>query len=150
QVPRFDHAATLLPSGAVLITGGTNGTVFNDEVDIYLDGENFGARGFEFQLIPITMTAERARHSATLLGDGRVLVAGGSNGSGALGSAEIFDPTSKTFSSTPSLGARTAHRGLSVNAGLSAAGGRGVLVVGGRNQAGQALASAQIFLKPNG
>jgi len=42
----------------------------------------------------------RAAHTASLLGDGRVLVAGGAGPSNKiLDSAEIFDPTSDTWSS---------------------------------------------------
>ncbi len=50
---------------------------------------------------PVDGAAERTRHTATLLADGRILVAGGSGPDGlALASAEIFDPDSGTFSPT--------------------------------------------------
>src|SRR5205823_6222457 len=42
------------------------------------------------------MAAARARHTATRLNDGRVLIAGGD----ADGTAEIFEPTAESFSST--------------------------------------------------
>ena len=40
-----------------------------------------------------SMTAKRAAHTATLLGNGKVLIAGGFVGNGGgLSSAEVFDP----------------------------------------------------------
>ena len=48
------------------------------------------------------MTAARTGHTATLLADGRVLLAGGDNPSG-LASAELYDPTSRTWSATGTM-----------------------------------------------
>ena len=42
-------------------------------------------------------------HTATLLPNGKVLVAGGSNGGGSLSSAELYDPASGSWSTTGSL-----------------------------------------------
>src|SRR5205823_244016 len=46
---------------------------------------------------------KRARHSATLLPNGKVLVAGGIDVAETLSSAELYDPSSGTWSSTGSL-----------------------------------------------
>ncbi len=50
-----------------------------------------------------SMVSGRSYHTATVLADGTVLVAGGSSGSGSLASAEIYDPKSGTFSPTGSM-----------------------------------------------
>lgn len=55
----------------------------------------------------LTMTTGRATHTATLLADGRVLIAGGFRQEGRsevpIASAEIYDPVSNTFQATGDL-----------------------------------------------
>src|SRR5438552_6698243 len=46
----------------------------------------------------------RTRHTATLLPDGKVLVAGGNHGHAASSSAELYDPATGTWTATGSLG----------------------------------------------
>src|SRR6266513_4255677 len=89
---RVSHTATLLPNGRVLIAGGTSATGPLSSVEIF-DPANPGAA---FRVLSATMGAARAGHTATLLKDGTVLIAGGD----VAGTAEIFDPTAETFSST--------------------------------------------------
>jgi len=52
-----------------------------------------------------SMAAQRELHTATLLADGRVLVAGGSQfvTTGAIASCEIFDPKTNTWSAAGSM-----------------------------------------------
>ncbi len=79
----------------------------------------------------------RDMHSATLLADGRVLVAGGWTGSQTLASVEIYDPASNDWSQTGALvEARHGHSSTLL------ADGR-VLIVGGYR--GTWLASAEIY-----
>jgi hypothetical protein len=70
---RFDHTATLLPSGMVLVAGGGDSqqfTTFFASAELYDPGTGiFAPTG--------SMTVGTFAHSATLLQDGTVLVAGG-------------------------------------------------------------------------
>src|SRR2546423_10877871 len=50
-----------------------------------------------------SLISARAFHSTTRLSDGRVLVAGGLGDSGALPSAELYDPASGRWNATGSL-----------------------------------------------
>ncbi|MFT5496467.1 MAG: hypothetical protein ACI9TH_001865, partial [Kiritimatiellia bacterium] len=64
------------------------------------------------------MAIARTRHTATLLTNGKVLVTGGSNGSG-LTQAEIYNPESNTWASTGSmLTAREKHSAVRLPSGL--------------------------------
>jgi hypothetical protein len=85
-----------------------------------------------------SMINARWNYTATLLSDGRVLVAGGEAGAGAYSSAELYDPKTGSFSSTGSMA--TARASQTATLLLD---GR-VLVAGGHD--GQvALASAELY-----
>src|SRR5688572_2774018 len=57
---------------------------------------NTGDTGFINEVRP--MATQRAAHTATLLPDGKVLVAGGFAGeANSLSSTEVFDPATRTF-----------------------------------------------------
>src|SRR5262245_3067457 len=94
--PRHGHTATLLLNGKVLITGGqdsTSGTLRLELASAELfdpDTETFTRIG--------DMTMPRRFHSATLLPDGRVLIAGGDGYVRRTPrTAEIYDPSTETF-----------------------------------------------------
>jgi hypothetical protein len=130
--PRQDHTATLLKDGRVLIAGGVGPKSVEDflaSAEIYdpTTGK-FGVTG--------SMHTAREKATATLLADGRVLIAGGDQGvCGACGvfnvlaSAEIYDPATGKFSTTRSMTtARTGHTATALADGrVLIAGGSGEL-----------------------
>lgn len=128
---RESHTATLLASGEVLITGGHRGR--RPSVTIHSSAEIYDPAAGTFTAAG-NMTRVRHKHEATLLMDGRVLIAGGSDerdGRGAYTSAEIYNPVTGTFAATGNMNAaRYKLQGTSVllNDGK-------VLIAGGANRA---------------
>jgi hypothetical protein len=93
---RFGHTATLLPDGKVLITGG------DSDVNSF-GGAQAGAELYDPSTGTFTatgkMTVARSWHTATLLNNGKVLIAGGSRNR-PLNSAELYDPSTGAFTAT--------------------------------------------------
>ncbi len=132
NVARYDHTTTLLPDGKVLAAAGrlmpvTTPNAALNSAEVYDPiSETWSLTG--------SLADARWRHTATLLADGRVLVAGGfgtpyvpgSNSQPVLATAEIYDPATGTWTPTGSMNTR---RGLHVAELLPD--GR-VLVAGGR------------------
>ena len=99
---RAYHRATTLDDGRVLITGGDGMSGLNVTtwlVALVYDPHKEGADPFD----EVGMRSQRANHTATLLDDGRVLLAGGTNGASVLATTEIFDPQTMSFCDGPSL-----------------------------------------------
>jgi hypothetical protein len=146
KATRAHHSATLIASGPlagnVLIAGGTSdesgGDVATAELYDPATGQ-FASTG--------RMSMPRENHSATWLSpsvvsgplSGNVLVAGGSDASGASDSAEVFNPQTATFSS---VGAMTTARTL--QAAVLLASGK-VLIAGGQSSDTEFLQSAELF-----
>jgi hypothetical protein len=105
---RYRATATLLPNGKVLVAGGTDsgGTALSSS-ELYDP-----ATGAWTSTPALLLGSARDQATATLLPNGKVLVAGGYGAGGAaLGTGEIFDPStgSWAFSSGAMVNARYAH-----------------------------------------
>jgi len=94
------HTATLLNDGKVLIAGGINGLPPN--TNVLSEAELYDPNWGTFTPTIHSMTAARQWHTASLLGDGTVLIAGGlaDNATAAIATAEVFDPANETFTVT--------------------------------------------------
>jgi WD40 repeat protein len=96
--PRATHTATLLPEGMVLVAGGGASAQTSDgEFELLASAELYDPASGTWSATA-NMVAVRQDQTATLLPDGRVLVAGGLGlgvgGSVVLASAEVYDPGS--------------------------------------------------------
>jgi hypothetical protein len=127
---RSGHAATLLLSGEVLVTGGGNG-IADPTAELYDPATG------TFSSTTGNMTEARSGHTATLLklsnpaatNYGKVLIVGSVDTS-----AELYDPSTGTFAATGSLHhPRTSPTATLLNTGK-------VLIVGGNTTSGDLVA----------
>ncbi|MFZ1218521.1 MAG: kelch repeat-containing protein [Chthoniobacterales bacterium] len=142
---RYTHTAELLPNGKVVVAGGVEegGHTVNTLASAELYDPAAGtwtATG--------SLATPRFSHTATLLPNGLLLVAGGefflNSGQNILASAELYDPVSGTWTATGSLaGARVTHRATLLSNGK-------VLVVGGYKEGGVYLTSAELYNPASG
>lgn len=139
---RSDHAATALANGQILVTGGN---------DFYL-GIDYGTLASAEIFNPATgkwtktapMANSRASHTATLLLDGRVLVAGGYEDNDGISSAELYDPATGMWQATGSLKtARSAHTATVLPDGR-------VLIAGGMDSNAIPLATTELYSPDTG
>ena len=103
---RAQHTATLLPGGEVLVAGGiTAANPNNGTYSCIATAELFNPATGRWTATG-SMNTARGNHTAALLVDGQVLVAGGLCYSGAIvyeNSAELYDPASGKWAVTGSL-----------------------------------------------
>ncbi|MBN9684343.1 MULTISPECIES: Ig-like domain-containing protein [unclassified Corallococcus] len=136
---RYNHTATLLPSGKVLVTGG-NASREMPSFEAILDSAEWYDPATGTWSLTRPMATARVGHTATLLPSGKVLVSGGENlFNGTLKSAQLYDPDTGRWSSTGSMvSARYDHTATLLPSGK-------VLVSGGSGRVSEALSSAEVY-----
>jgi Galactose oxidase, central domain len=140
-IARYGHTATLLNNGKVLITGGFGSGGCPGAA--LATAEIFDSSSGTFAPTKGPMNNARALHSATLLRNGTVLIAGGIDADCAgdvIATAEIFDPATGLF--TPTSGVMTSsryrHTATRLNDGT-------VLIAGGENSSFTVLETAELY-----
>ena len=142
QSARGRALASLLPSGNVLLVGGT--AAANGKGPAVASAELYDAATNSWSSAG-SLKSARTNATATMLPDGRVLVAGGETAQGgggtSLASAEIYNPATNSWSDA---GTMTTTR---VNASATLLADGRVLVVGGAtsDDPTSALTSAEIY-----
>ena len=138
---RYTHTLTRLLDGKVLAAGRRD-VVYQRlaSAELYTPDDDPAAGAWSSTG---SMNEIRVDHTATLLGDGKVLVAGGLGASNRLASAELYDPdvappTNPWFPAGNMEVARSSHTATLLSDG-------GVLVTGGLDKDRNPLASAELY-----
>jgi len=117
SIPRESHVAVRLANGKVLVAGGFSEVPYGS---LQTSAEIYDPESGTWSAAGSLSVARGARHSATLLADGRVLVTGGFE-------AELYDPATGVWSPAGTMNSpRTLHTATLLPDGR-------VLVVGGIN-----------------
>jgi N-acetylneuraminic acid mutarotase len=132
--PRFQAVAATLPNGQVLIAGGSSSTARLSSAEL------FNPTTDTFTKLPSALTEARWGAVAAALPNGQVLIAGGESSSSYTGStsAELFNPTTDTFTKLPSA-LTEAHLGA-----VAAALPNGQVLIAGEAASGGS-SSAELF-----
>lgn len=106
SVPRQEHTATLLPNGKVLVAGGAKWAF---PTTFYSSAEIYDPAAGQF-ILTGAMSSAHVDHTATLLSNGKVLIASGEGSTNPDSSnqqittvAELYDPSTSTFTPTGSM-----------------------------------------------
>lgn len=139
---RAHHSATLMANGRVLVIGGEGAPHDNSLRDAAVYEPTKGT----WSPLPRLLGTGRADHTATLLGDGTVLVVGGTKlhtggrPQNILSTAELLDRAGSAFLPAPAMAQRRSY-----HAAIALAGGR-VLVSGGNGEhIAQPTATAELY-----
>ncbi len=133
---RGAHTATLLANGRTLAVGGAStGSLANALASAELHDPAIG----QWLTQPNSPNQPRHSHTATLLANGKVLIAGGSDFNGQMRFSELYDPANDTWTRTGDLlVSRSGHTATLLRNGK-------VLVTGGIQAGGTILDSAELF-----
>jgi N-acetylneuraminic acid mutarotase len=104
-VSRASQSAILLRDGRVLVVGGITLAVRDGGLfpSLATDAQIYDAKANSWSAAA-PMGFHRLGQTATLLADGRVLVAGGQDGATTFRSTEIYNPTADRWISAASMG----------------------------------------------
>ena len=128
------HSATLLANGMVLVAGGYN----NSGAGNLLSNAELYDLATGTWTSNSTMNTGRREHTATVLPNGKVLIAGGLGNSGYLSSTELYDPTTGQWITNRTMSSvRIEHTSTLLSSGK-------VLVAGGYN-GNNYLSSAEMY-----
>ncbi|MHC4066908.1 MAG: Kelch repeat-containing protein, partial [Planctomycetota bacterium] len=154
---RARHSASLLPDGRVLVAGGEGlGGSPTNSAEVYSPADNsaevYSPADDSWESVA-SLSQARAGHSATLLSNGTVLIAGGEGAGGPLSSIEAYNFFDDSFSFAGSLStARSDHAAAVVGsliAGANSLVNQRVLFIGGSDGSAP-LASTEAYNPANG
>jgi hypothetical protein len=137
-VDRIHHSASVLQDGSVMIVGGESDPSLAGPGEAVLNSvERFRDAGVE-QVAPLGVA--RARHTATALADGGLLVVGGSGKDGkAMASVERWDPAAQAWRPAAPLTLPRYHHSATLLQD-----GR-VMIAGGVSREGEPVAATEIW-----
>ena len=139
---RRNHTATLMPDGSILVVGGASGKLGTSTLSSVDSAKEYVGSSensqWSWHIMP-SMTYDRSHHTATLLPNGQVLVAGGFSGVDQRASAELYDTVANKWVTTDYMKyARERHTTALLQDGR-------VLVAGGKAGTASSRASCELF-----
>ncbi|MES2932401.1 MAG: kelch repeat-containing protein [Pseudomonadota bacterium] len=135
NVGRFSHSATLLTNGKVLLVGGYNNGASNVGISVELYDPTLNTWSLGPELLPHGSFG----HTATLLPNGKVLIAGGNYSNFPVPANQLYDAATNTWSEAgPHNSGRWNHTATLLPNSK-------VLLIGGRTGVSNAIASAEFY-----
>jgi hypothetical protein len=135
---RANHTATLLPNGPVLFAAGFNGAQRIESAKYLASAELYDSSNGTWSGTNDFTTA-RDHHTATLLPNGKVLIAGAFSSPSDV-TAELYDPASGMWKTTGSLGT-----GRVFHTATLLPNGKVLVAAGFQNNTSSPLASAELY-----
>ncbi|CAF1082419.1 unnamed protein product [Adineta ricciae] len=95
---RYDHTLTAFANGTRALAAGSRYPLYSQSAEVY------DSLRRTWSLLSANMSYPRYSHTAVLLGNEQILIAGGFNASGkSTATAEIFNPSSNTFTNPSTM-----------------------------------------------